>query len=99
MEDTLELNEELCTVTPECSHDTELIEEESQQQEDEEVSKDVATQEPTSLEAAARIPELQLEDNPRLDIQWSEDEQVQTQPSGDTKILEEDLHNEEGTQS
>ena len=25
MEDTLELNEELCTVTPECSQDTELI--------------------------------------------------------------------------
>ena len=43
MEDTLEPNEELCTVTPECSHDTELIREEVQQQEDEEVSKDVAT--------------------------------------------------------
>ena len=66
MEDTLEPNEELCTVTPECSHDIELIGEEVQQQEDEEVSQDVVTQEPTSLEVAARTPELQLKD--KMDI-------------------------------
>ena len=59
MEDTLELNEELYTVTPECSQDTELIGEELQQQEDEGVSQDVATQEPTSLGVAAGILELQ----------------------------------------
>ena len=93
MEDTLELNEELCTITPECSRDTEIIGEELQQQEDEEVSQDVVTQEPTSLEVAARTLKMQLEDNPRMDIipdiHWSEDEQVQTQSSGDTEILEE----------
>ena len=48
------------------------------QQEDEEVSQDVATQEPTSLEVVVRTLEIQLEDNPELDIipdmQWSEDE-------------------------
>ena len=103
IEDTLELNEELCTVTPECSQDTELIGEELQQQEDEGVSQDVATQEPTSLEVAARTPELQLEYNPGMDIMpdihWSEDEQVQTQSSGDTEILEEELHIEEDIQS
>ena len=64
-----------------------------QQQEDEEVSQDVVTQEPTSLEVAARTPEMQLEDNPGMDIipdiHWSEDEQVHTQSSGDTEILEE----------
>ena len=103
MEDTLELNEEFCTITPECSRDTKIIGEELQQQEDEEVSQDVVTQEPTSLEVAARTPEMQLEDNPGmdtiLDIHWSEDEQVQTQSSGDTKILEEQLHIEEDIQS
>ena len=93
MEDTLELNEELCTITPECSHDTEIVEEELQQQGDEEVSQDVATQEPTSLEVVARTLEMQLEDNLEVDIipdmHWSEDEQVQTQSSGNTEILEE----------
>ena len=103
MEDTLEINEELCTVTPECSHDTNLIGEELQQQEDEEVSQDVSIQELTSLEVAARTPKLQLEDNPGMDIMpdihWSEDEQIQTQSSGDTEILEEELHTEEDIQS
>ena len=33
------------------------------------------------------------------DIHWSEDEQVQTQSSGDTEILEEQLHTEEDIQS
>ena len=68
MEDTLELNEELFTATPKCSQDTELIGEELQQQEDEGVSQDVATQEPTSLEVATRTLELPLEDNPGMDI-------------------------------
>ena len=84
MEDTLEPNEELCIVTPECSHDTELIQ-------DEEVIQDVVTQEPTSLGIAAGSPEFQLEDDPGVDVitdtQWSEDEQ--TIASGDTELLEE----------
>ena len=103
IEDTLKLNQELCTITPECSHDTKIIEEELQQQGDEEVSQDVVTQEPTSLEVAARTLEMQLEDNPEVDIipdiHWSEDEQVQTQSSDDIEILEEQLHTEEDIQS
>ena len=67
------------------------------------MSQDVVTQEPTSLEVAARTPEMQLEDNPEMDIipdiHWSEDEQVYTQSSGDTEILEEQLHIEEDIQS
>ena len=49
MENNLEFNEEVCTVTPDPSQDTELIEMESQQQENKEFNQDVATQEPTSL--------------------------------------------------
>ena len=33
------------------------------------------------------------------DIHWREDEQVQTQSSGDTEILEEQLHTKEDIQS
>ena len=53
IEGTMEFNKEFSTTTLECSHDTEIIEEEPQQQGDEEVSQDVVTQEPTSLEVAA----------------------------------------------
>ena len=46
---------------------------------------------------------MQLEENPESDIipdmQWSEDEQAQTQSSGDTEIIEEQLHIEEDIQS
>ena len=67
------------------------------------MSQDVVTQEPTSLKVAARTLEMQLEYNPEvdviLDVHWSEDEQVQTPSSGDTKILEEQLHTEEDIQS
>ena len=46
---------------------------------------------------------MQLEDNTELDIipdmHWSEDEQFQTQSSGNTEILEEWLHIEEDIQS
>ena len=96
MEETLEPNEELCTMTPEYPHDTGLREE-LQLQEDKEVIQDVVTQEPTSLGIAAGSPEFQLEDDPRMDIipdtQWSEDEQ--SLASGDTKILEEEMHDGE----
>ena len=67
MEDTLEPKEGLCTITPECPHDTGLREE-LQPQEDEEVIQNVVTQEPTSLGIAAGIPEFQLEDNSGMDI-------------------------------
>ena len=74
-----------------------------QQKEDEGVSQDVATQEPTSLGVAAGILELQLQDNPIMyiipDTQWSEDEHVHVKSSGDTEILEEEMHNEEDIQS
>ena len=46
-------------MTPELSHDTEIIEEEPQQQGDEEVSQDVVTQEPTSLKVAVGTLEMQ----------------------------------------
>ena len=49
IENILEFNEEVCTMTPKSSQDTDLIEMESQQQENEEVNQDVATQEPTFL--------------------------------------------------
>ena len=46
---------------------------------------------------------MQQENNPEVDVipdmHWSEDEQVQTQSSGDTEILEEQLHTEEDIQS
>ena len=45
---------------------------------------------------------MQQENNPEVDVipdmDWVEDEQVQTQPSGDTEILEEQLHTEEDIQ-
>ena len=41
--------------------------------------------------------------NPKVDVipdmDWGEDEKVQSQPLGDTKILEEQLHTEEDIQS
>ena len=90
MEDTLEPNEEICTMTPECSQDAELIQEE-------EVTQDVVTQEPTSLGIAAENPKFQLEDDLGVDIipniQWSEDEQ--TISLGDTELLEEEWYDGE----
>ena len=38
IENILEFNEEICTMTPEPSHDTKIIEMESKQQEHEEVN-------------------------------------------------------------
>ena len=75
---------------------------ESQQQEDEEVNQNVATQEPTSLEISVETLGMQQEANPELDIildvNLGEDEQTQSQSSGDTKILEEQPHIEEDIQ-
>ena len=59
IENILEFNEEICTMTLEPSHDIEIIEIESQQQEDEEVNQDVATQEPTSLEISVETLKMQ----------------------------------------
>ena len=102
-EGTLEFNEEMCTMTPELSQDTEILEIESQQQGYEEVIQDVVIQEPTSLKIAVETPGMQQEANPEVDVipdmDLGEDEQVQSQPSGDTEILEEQLHNKEDIQS
>ena len=68
IENILEFNEEMCTMNPEPSHDTEIIEMESQQQEDEEVNQDVAKQEPTSLEIYVETLRMQQEANPGMDI-------------------------------
>ena len=102
-EGTLECNEEICTMTPELSQDTEILELESQQQGDEEINQDVSTQEPTSLKIVVETPAIQQEANPEVDfipdMDWGEDEQVQSQPSGDTEILKEQLQTEEDIQS
>ena len=46
---------------------------------------------------------MQQENNPKVDVipdmDWGEYEQLQTQPPGDTEILEEQLHTEEDIQS
>ena len=103
IEGTLEFNKEFCTTTLELSQDTEILEKEPQQQGDEEVSRDVVTQEPTSLKIAVGTLEMQQEINPKVDVipdmDWGEDEQVQTQPSSDTEILKEQLHTKEDIQS
>ena len=66
------------------------------------MSQDVVTQEPTYLKVAVGTLEMQQENNPEVDVipdmHWSEYEQVQTQSSGDTEILEEQLHTEEDIQ-
>ena len=89
-------------MTQKLSQDTEILELESQQQGDEEINQDVATQEPTSLRIAVEILGMQQEDNPEVDVipdmDLGEYEQVQSQPSGDTEILEEQLHTEEDIQ-
>ena len=96
IENILEFNEEFYVVTPEPSQDTELIEMEPQQQENEEFNHDVATQEPTSLEISVETLRMQQESNPRMDIipdmDLGKNEQLQSQSSRDTKILEEQLH-------
>ena len=66
------------------------------------MSQDVVTQEPTSLKVAVGTLEMQQENNPEVDVipdmDWGEDEQVQSKPLGDTEILEEQLHTEEDIQ-
>ena len=90
-------------MTLELSQNTEILEMESQQQGDEEVNQDVSTQEPTSLKIVVGTLEMQQEINPEVDVipdmNWSEDEQVQIQSSGDMEILEEQLDTEEDIQS
>ena len=80
-------------MTPEMSHYIKILEMESQQQEDEEVNQDVATQEPTSLEISVETLGMQQEANPELDIipdlNLGEYEQTQSLYSGDIEILEE----------
>ena len=70
-------------MTPEPSRDIEIMEIEPQQQEDEEVNQDVATQEPTSLGISMETLNMQQEVNPGMDIipdmDLGEDEQLQSQ--------------------
>ena len=80
-----------------------ILELESQQQGDEEINQNVATKEPTSLKITVEIPGMKQEDISEVDVipdmDLGEDEQVQSQPSGDTEILEEQLHTKEYIQS
>ena len=82
IENILEFNEEICTMTPELSQDTEILEMESQQQENEEVNQDVAPQEPTSLEISVETLKMQQEANLEMDIipnlDLGEDEKMQS---------------------
>ena len=68
-------------MTPELSHDIELVEE-SQQQEDTEVNQDVVTQEPTSSEILAEAPFQMRTTDPEVDVisdvELGEDEQMQS---------------------
>ena len=90
-------------MTPGLSQDTKILEMESQQKRDEEVNQDVVTQKPTSLKITVETFGMQQEANPEVDVipdmDLGEDEQVQSQSLGDTKILEEQLHTEEDIQS
>ena len=85
IEGTLEFNEEFCTTTLDLSQDTEILELEPQQQGDEEVNQDVVTQEPTSLKIVVEMQQVDF----ISEMDLGEDKQVQSQPSGDTEILEE----------
>ena len=101
IENIPDFNEEVYDVTPEPSQDIGLVEMESQQQENEEVNQDVATQEPTSLEISVETLRMQQEANPGMDIipdmDLGEDEKLQSKSLGDTEILEEQLHIEKDT--
>ena len=78
-------------MTPELSQETEILELESHQQGDEEVNQGVVTQEPTSLKIEVEMQQVDV----ISEMDLGEYEQVQSQPSGDTEILEEQLHTEE----
>ena len=69
---------------------------EPQQQYNDEVDQDIVTQEPTSPEISVEILMQQEEINPKVDIipylDLGEDEQMQSQSSGDIEIIEEQLH-------
>ena len=78
-------------MTPEPSQDTKLVEEPQQQVD--ELNQDVSTQEPTSSEILAEAPFQPRTTDPEveliLDMELGEDEQMQSQSSGDTEIFRE----------
>ena len=55
-----------CIVTPECSHDTEIIEAEPQRQDIDELEQGVVTQEPASLSVLFQLAE-QMGEEPRME--------------------------------
>ena len=91
-----DLNLGVFTMTPEQSQDTELVERELQQQENVEVDQDAVTQEPTSSENLAETPirlgatDLEVDIIP--DVELGEDEQMQSQRSGDTEAFGDQSH-------
>ena len=91
-----DLNLEVFTMTPEQSQDTKLVEGENQQQENVEAEQDVVTQEPTSLgnlvDTPIQLGTTELEVYIILDLELGEDEQMQSQPSGDTEAFRDYSH-------
>ena len=59
--------DEDCTMTPESSHDTKIIEVEPQQQGNDEVKQDVVTQEPASLNVLAHMADQMRGGEPRIE--------------------------------
>ena len=91
-----DMNLEVFTVTPEQYQDTELEEGELQQWKIVEVDQDIVTQEPTSSENLAETPirlgETDLEVEIILDVELGEDEQMLSQPLGDTEAFGDQSH-------
>ena len=96
VETILDLNLEVFTMTPDQYQDTELVEGEPQQQENVEADQDVVTQEPTCSENLVETPiqlgTIDLEVDIILDLDLGEDEQMQSQPSGETKVFGDQSH-------
>ena len=83
--------EEGCTVTPEPSHDTKIIEMEPQQQNNDEVEQDADTQEPTSLNILVQVATQMGEEEPRIENILEFNEEIYTmtpEPSHDIEIIE-----------
>ena len=83
--------DEDCTVTPEPSHDTEIIEMELQQQNNDEVEQDAVTQELASSNVLVQVAIQMREEEPGTEGTLEFNEEICTMTpelSQDTKILE-----------
>ena len=91
-----DLNLGVFTMTPEQSQDTELVEEETQQQENVEADQNFFTQEPTSSGIIVYTPIQFGTVDPQvdiiLDVELGEDEQMQSQLLGDTELFGDQSH-------